>query len=200
MLARRRGQAELVLETLAPALGVDRLERRRGGEEPERDRSGLPRHEGRRPEAHDAVLAVHDEAREGRVAQEVREDARLTEREGVGEKDVRLDVHAARGPIALADGLLGPHALDDAVRPPRERPLVAEGPRVVDQETREEVVDEPRARIGRRGARGVHGSSLPGSGRSTITYSATGLPPTRCSVMMRSRTGGSQARYHVPSG
>jgi drug/metabolite transporter (DMT)-like permease len=42
--------------------------------------------------------------------------------------------------------------------------------------------------------------SPPGSGRSSMTYSATARPPIRCSSMMRSRTGGSQAAYHVPSG
>ncbi len=34
----------------------------------------------------------------------------------------------------------------------------------------------------------------------TITYSSTGRPPIRCSWMIRSSTGGSQPRYHVPSG
>ena len=33
-----------------------------------------------------------------------------------------------------------------------------------------------------------------------IVYSSTGRPPTRCSWMIRSSTGGSQARYQVPSG
>ena len=39
-----------------------------------------------------------------------------------------------------------------------------------------------------------------GSGRSPMTYSATGRPPIRCSRRMRSSTGGSQPRYQIPSG
>ena len=194
MLARGSGQAELVFEPFAPALGVDRLQRGRRREEAEGDGRRLPGDESRRPEPHDAVLAVEDEGGERRIAQKVREDAGLPERHGVREEDVRLDVNPAGGGLALADRLLGVDALDDPVRPPRERPLVTERPGVVDQETREEVVDERGARVD------AHTPSPPGSSCSAIAYSATGLPPTRCSVMIRSRTGGSQPRYHVPSG
>jgi hypothetical protein len=38
------------------------------------------------------------------------------------------------------------------------------------------------------------------NGRRTIRCSSTILPPMRCSVMIRSNTGGSHAAYHVPSG
>src|SRR6185312_4435570 len=38
------------------------------------------------------------------------------------------------------------------------------------------------------------------NGRSAIKYSFTTLPPRRCSLRMRSRTGGSQWPYQVPSG
>src|SRR5690606_34433379 len=45
-------------------------------------------------------------------------------------------------------------------------------------------------------------SARPGasSGRWVMRYSSTMRPPIRCSVMIRSRTGGSQLRYHAPSG
>src|SRR4029453_10525745 len=38
------------------------------------------------------------------------------------------------------------------------------------------------------------------SGASAMSRSATGSPPIRCSMMIRSRFAGVQSRYHVPSG
>ncbi len=38
------------------------------------------------------------------------------------------------------------------------------------------------------------------SGASAISRSVTGLPPIKCSTMMRSRFAGVQSRYQVPSG
>ena len=66
---------------------------------------------------------------------------------------------------------------------PRQRPVLPDGRRAVRADRMEARYREGRSRS-----------------FVTIAYSSTGRPPIRCSWMIRSSTGGSQARYQVPSG
>jgi len=173
-------------------MDVRGLEERRHREARDAGRPGGVVKEEARPEGHLPARRIVPEGRHRRMAHQLREEA-VEVRGGLRYlEDVGLDVDAAPGDAAVASRLVRPKALDELVRPPGDAAARLEPPLRLDLLGVPELGHEAGTGIVRR----RHG---PG-GRRQMTNSATGVPPTRCSVMIRSRTGGSQEWYQTPSG